>query len=121
MIFLNLNNVEEIVLKDKQLRLKLPDYKYLFDSYDLAMFSTSLKTLAMRCLNDFLKKCIKNDLLVIGEYLKDTVEIVKLNLEPVVLFDSDINYLELALSKDYNCIDVCLYRKENIVKGILWK
>jgi hypothetical protein len=46
---------------------------------------------------------------------------MKLNADPVMLFDSDINDLELLLSNDYNCSDVCIYRKGNQIKGLLWK
>ena len=99
----------------------MPEFKYLFDSYDLAMITISLKSLAMRCLNEFLKKCSLADLKIIGDYLKDEIEIVKLNIDPVLIFEGDIENLEFLLSKDYNCIDICLYRKENIVKGMLWK
>lgn len=121
MIFLNLNNVEEIVFKDKNLRLKLFEYKYLFDSYDLAMFSPSLKSLGMRCLNEFIKKCNNKNLQTLKEHLNDDVEIVRLNLDPVLMFESNIDDLELILSNDYNCSDICIYRKENQIRGMLWK
>ena len=121
MIFLNINNIEEIIFKNKDIRVKLPDFKYLFDAYDLGMFSPSLKSLAMRCLNDFLKKCTKKEIDVLRDFLKDDVEIMKLNADPVMLFDNDINDLELLLSNDYNCSDVCIYRKGNQIKGLLWK
>lgn len=121
MIFLNLNNVEEIIFKDKKLRIKLQEYKYLFDSYDLAMFSPSLKSLGMRCLNEFIKKCNKKDLEILKEYFNDDVEIVRLNLDPVLIFESEVDNLELILSSDYNCSDICIYRKENQIRGMLWK
>lgn len=121
MIFLNINNIEEIVFKDKQLRANLSEFKYLFDAYDLGMFSLSLKSLAMRCLNDFLKKCTQKEIEIIKNYLKDDVEVVKLNSDPVMLVESDISDLELNISNEYNCLDICIYRKDNFVKGILWK
>ena len=121
MIFLDLNNIEDIVFKNKQLRFQLPHFKYLFDSYDLGMFSITLKSLAMRCLNEFIKKCTNDDIKILEEFLKEKIEISKLNVDPVVLFESDLNNLEFNMSVDYNCIDVCLYRNKDQIKGILWK
>lgn len=121
MIYLDLNNVEDIVFKNKELRLKFPHFKYLFDSYDLGMLSISLKSLAMRCLNDFIKKCTSDDVKKLEDFLKEKIEISKLNVDPVVLFKGTLEDLEFNLPEDYNCIDVCLYRNKNEIKGVLWK
>jgi hypothetical protein len=121
MIFLDLNNVEDIVFKNKNLRIQFPHFKYLFDSYDLGMVSISLKSLAMRCLNEFIKKCTDEDIKKLEEFLNDEVEISKLNVDPVLFFDGEKDNLEFELPEDYNCVDICIYRKKDNIKGLLWK
>ena len=121
MIFLSINNIEDVIFNDKKIRPLLPKYKYLFDSFDLSKVSPSLRQLGIRCLNDFLKQIKEDDLKIIENYLNQKVEVNELNLDLVKNIEVDIDYAELELPNFYNCIDFAVYRKKNEVKISLWK
>lgn len=121
MIFLSINNIEDLIFNDKKIRPLLPKYKYLFDSFDLSKVSPSLRQLGVRCLNDFLKQIKQDDLKIIENYLNQKIEISDLNLDLVKNISSDIDCAELELPSFYNCIDIAIYRNKNEVKISLWK
>ena len=95
MIFLSINNIEDLIFTDKKIRGLLPKYKYLFDSFDLSKVSPALRQLGIRCLTDFLKQIKEEDLKIIETYLNQKVEVNQLNLDLVKNIETDINYAEL--------------------------
>jgi hypothetical protein len=121
MIFLSINNIEDLIFTDKKIRGLLPKYKYLFDSFDLSKVSPALRQLGIRCLTDFLKQIKEEDLKIIETYLNQKVEVNQLNLDLVKNIETDINYAELELPEFYNCIDISIYRKKDELKISLWK
>jgi len=121
MIFLNINNIEEIVFTDKKVRELFPSYKYLFDSFDLSKVSPALKQLGVRCFNDFLKKVTKEEIKNLENYLNDSVEVELLNLDLTKNINSNIDEIEFELPNNYNNIDLTIYRKGKDIKVTLWK
>ena len=121
MIFLNINNVEEIIFTDKKAREYFPNYKYLFDSFDLSNVSPSLRQLGVRCLNDFLKKVTIGELKNFEKYIKDSLQIEDLNLDLVKNINGNIDDIEFNLPDNYNNIDLTIYRNGKGVKVTLWK
>lgn len=121
MIFLNINNVEELIFIDKKTREFLPNYKYLFDSFDLSKVSPALKQLGVRCLNDFLKKIKKEDLIPVEKYLNEKIVIEEFNLDLVKNLEGNTENLEFVLPELYNNIDLAIYRKKDEIKVTLWK
>lgn len=121
MIFLNINNVEEIIFTDKKVRELLPDYKYLFDSFDLSKVSTGLKQLGVRCFNDFLKKVSQEQLTQVENYFKNKIKVEFLNLDLIKNINGNIDEVEFYLPEVYNNIDLAVYRKKDEIKITLWK
>ena len=121
MIFLSINNIEDVVFTDKKIRSLLPKYKYLFDSFDVSKMSPALRQLGVKCLNDFLNKLEKEDLNVISNYLNEKVELNQLNLDLTKNINCDIHETEFNLPEIYNCLDLAVYRKKNELKITLWK
>lgn len=121
MIFLNINNVEELIFTDKKVREFLPDYKYLFDSFDLSKVSPALKQLGIRCFNDFLKKIKKDELINVEKYLNQEIKIEDFNLDLIKNLQGNIENLEFIMPENYNNIDLVVYRKKDEVKITLWK
>jgi len=121
MIFLSINNIEELVFTDKKVREVLPSYKYLFDSYDLSKVSPALKQLGIRCFNDFLKKVNQNDLELLSKYLKNEIKVEFINTDCVKNIDCNFDEVEFYLPNNYNNIDLCVYRKGESLNITLWK
>ena len=69
MIEINLNNVEDLVLKDSRLRSMLPDIQSYFDTWFLGQHAAGLRSLASRTKVDLLYALQPQHIAIISKYL----------------------------------------------------
>lgn len=121
MLEINLNNVEELVLKDSRLRSLLPDLQSYFDTWLLGQQVAGLKPLAARTKIDFLYAIQPQHLAVIRKYLGRELSIRTFDFRSVANCNCDIGdtlecldgmeaYSEIVAHRDADSIRITAWR-----------
>lgn len=98
MIEINLNNVEELVLKDSRLRSMLPDLQSYFDTWFLGQQVAGLRPLGSRTKVDILHAIQPQHISIISKYLGDEVSVRSFDSNTVV-------NCECLIDKTLQCLD----------------
>lgn len=121
MLEINLNTVEDLVLKDARLRASLPDLQSYFDTWLLGQHVAGLKSLASRTKVDLLHAIQPQHLAVISKYLGDEVSLRTFDSNTVAnrnctvadalqCLDGLQDYAEIAVSRDGDNIRITAWR-----------
>jgi hypothetical protein len=121
MIEINLNTVEDLILKDSRLRTLLPDLQTYFDTWLLGQHAAGLKSLASRTKVDLLHAIQPQHLATISKYLGDEVSLRT--------FDSNIvANRNCTISDSLECLDglqtyaeIAVYRDGENIKITAWR
>lgn len=113
MILINLQNVEELIFKDRPLRDKFPDLRHIFDPWVLSYRIPFMGQLRQQSLLDFLHQARNEHLQILEQHFKDTVVLDRVDYEVVknIKFDlgcdipsyADLDdFINMAASRDAN-------------------
>ncbi len=117
---INLKNIEEIIFHDKKVQEKLPEYRYLFDQYNLAHRVSGLGQMAKQSVLELLNALDGNHLKKLENHFGETVFVNKLNNKLVDHYDCSIdNYERLCEFSEYG--GIALYRHNNELKFTFWR
>ena len=109
MLVVNLQNVEELIFQDNNVRQLLPELRHLFDQWMLSKRIPSLRSLRLQSFMDLLNGLSADHIAKLEEYFEDGLVIDKLdyhivkNLTLPLEFDPD---KELVDCKGYNSFAV---------------
>lgn len=76
---INLQNIEELILFNHQVRKLLPDFKNQFGQWELSRYSPGLRSLGKKALLDILNGFTDEHIRVLESYFKKRITILKLD------------------------------------------
>ena len=118
---INLQNVEQLIFSDNNLRRLLPEFQALFDSWKVAQMAPALRNLGKRSILDFLQGLQDSHIEILEGYFKEVVTVEKLDYHIVRNISSDIDDAELVLDEFSGFVDVAAYRDENQLYISMWR
>jgi hypothetical protein len=118
---LSIKEVEDFVFSNKIIQSKLEKYKFLFQTYNMALSVPFLHNLKTRTVLEFIDLLDQEDIKIISDTLKKEVQITKPKFSKVKNFNCYIDNLEFLLDDASNYTEVCLSRKGNNIKVLLWR
>jgi hypothetical protein len=121
MIEINLNTVEDLVLKDARLRASLPDLQSYFDTWLLGQHVAGLKSLASRTKVDLLHAIQPQHLAVISKYLGDEVSLRTFDSNVVANRDCHISDALQCLDGLADYAEITVHRKDDNIKITAWR
>ncbi len=117
---LNINNVEDLIFLDRNVRKLLPRHKTFFDQWTLAYITPGMKGLGRRTVFSFLNELSDDDIKVLEGYFKDKVEVTRLNANLVETYKFPLENAKdgldgmmpgnLSLYRDERHLYVCAWR-----------
>lgn len=118
---LSIKEVEDFVFSNKIIQFKLEKYKFLFQTYNMALSVPFLQHLKTRTVLEFIDLLDEEDIKVISDILKKEIQITKPKFSKVKNFACYTENLEFLLDDASNYTEVCLSRKGNNIKVLLWR
>lgn len=79
MVFLNLQNIEELIFFDNTLRTLLSDFRHIFDQWLLSKRVPTLRSLRLRSLMDLMNGLKPEHVRKLEEYFQDSIALDKLD------------------------------------------
>ncbi|RDJ35453.1 MAG: hypothetical protein DWQ19_11600 [Crenarchaeota archaeon] len=120
MLKINLVNIEDTILKNKDLRQKLPELMPYVDIWEFAVRNPSLKGLRKQAALDYLNALGEKQIDVLIDYFNCPVTIDKLDNQVVRNFQSTVENLEEELKK-FQLKNMVCYREGTQVYISSWK
>tara|TARA_Y100000034_G_C6903595_1_gene418670 strand:+ start:1114 stop:1479 length:366 start_codon:yes stop_codon:yes gene_type:complete len=121
MLVLNLQNVEELIFHDKEVRKLLPQYRGNFDQWTLGYTVPALRQLGKRALADFLMSLAPEDVEVLENHFGDLIEVDKLDYHIVQNFDATLEEAECCLAERGGIGNVSVYRDNDRLYISSWR
>lgn len=121
MIEINLNNVEELVLKDSRLRSMLPDLQSYFDTWFLGQHAAGLRSLASRTKVDLLHAIQLQHIAIISKYLGSEVTIRPFDSKTVTNCDCVVVDTLQCLDGLAEYSEIVAYRNGNNIHITAWR
>ena len=118
---MNLQNVEEVIFMDKRVWPVLPEFRHLFDSWNLGTRVTALRNLARRSVMDFLNGLQDEHIVKLSEYFDEPVTVDKLDYHVVRNLDVPLENAVGDLEKCDGFLDLAICRKGSRLYISLWK
>lgn len=117
---INLQNIEEIIFLDKKVQEQLPEYRYLFDQWNLAHRVSGLKQMAKHSALELMNGLGEVQLEKLQKYFGKPVFVNKLNNNLVDHYDCNIDDHErLCEFTEYGGLS--LFRKGDELKFTFWR
>lgn len=120
-LIINLQNIEELLFFNSELQKKLTRHKHLFDTWRLAKRSNVLKSLGTNAISGLLSSLSEEDLKVISDFFKKDVLVDSPSGKSVRNISTNCDFAEFELPKDYNYIDMMIYKNKEKLEVTLWK
>jgi hypothetical protein len=118
MLIINFNNVENLIFRNEEAQILLPEFKHLFDSWKFAIKNPSFRNLGKRSLSDFLNHLTKDNIQILSKYFKSDIRIDKLDYHIVKNVDFDISETNILQDVFSNIV---LFRKNNHLYVSSWR
>jgi hypothetical protein len=114
--------VVEIVFRDKKLQARLPEFRHLFDQWNLSLMTPGLRSLGQRSVLDFLQGIDESHRQVISDYLGEVTDVDK-NLFPhsVRRLEFHVGTAEHDLNKINPGGNVSTYREGDRLYVCFWR
>lgn len=116
---INLKNVEELIFFEKKIHSLLPEFRHLFDQWQMGQRFLGMKTLGQRSVFDFLNSLQEKHIQILEEYFNDTIFVNKTDTRLVINYDSSIDELNLCEFANYK--NFSLYRNKNQMYVTFWR
>jgi hypothetical protein len=117
---INLNNIEDLIFYDKKIHAIFPEFRHLFDQWQLGQMIPSMKTLAQRSVLDLLQSLNQKNITKLEEYFNDAIILEKLDPRITANYNwslEDSN--ELCQFAGY--LDFCLFRNKDNAFISFWR
>jgi ABC-type glycerol-3-phosphate transport system substrate-binding protein len=121
MLFINQQNVEELVFYKPDLSKKLVDKVHLIKTWKFALKNPSLKAMGKTAIKQFLKTLTDEEKQIISNYYNKPIRVDILEDSKLKNFNFDIENAEFCLPNDYNFMDICITRNGKNLGVTLWK
>ena len=121
MLFINQQNVEELIFYKPDLSKKLVDKVHLIKTWKFALKNPSLKSMGKVAIKQFLKTITAEEKQIISNYYNKPVQVDVLEDSKLKNYNFDIDNAEFHFPADYNFLDFCITRSGNNLGVTLWK
>jgi len=111
MLTVNLNNVEEIIFRNKTLRNALPELRGYFDQWNLASQHPFLKAMGKQATIDLLNALNEKHTKILESHFGMSVTVDKLNNRAFTSFQWEIDKAEYELNQLNDMAQISAYRK----------
>lgn len=115
---INLQNIEEIIFYNKKIQSLFPEFKHLFDQWNLSKRIITLQSLGKRTIIDLLNSLNKDHINKLENYFNDKIFLDKINGNTVYNIYADINNIENNFSEFK---DFCITRNKDKLGITLWR
>lgn len=119
-MIINLQNIEEIIFFDKKIQSLFPEFRHLFDQWQLGKRVSEMSNLGQRSIIELLNSLEEKQILKLREYFGDIIIIDKINHKIVEFYDFNLED-ENVLCKYTGYRDFCLHRDKDTVNVSLWR
>lgn len=117
---INLKNIEQNIFMNKEIRALLPEFKYIFDQWEMSYRIPGLQILGKKSLADLLNALQPIHLDKIRNFLNEEIELNKLNHKVVDhYYFNTTDEEQLCKFSEYK--DFCLYRKGDDIQVTFWR
>jgi len=118
---LSIKEVEDFVFSNKIIQSRLEKYKFLFQTYNMAISVPFLSNLKTRTILEFIDLLQPEDIKVISEVLQRDITVTKPHFAKIKSFGCYTDNREFFLEDASNYTDICLSRKGDKIKVLLWR
>jgi len=119
---LNLNNVEELIFRDKDCQNLLPEFKGCFSQWRFAVTTPGFRALGKRTLIDFLNDLTSEHIMVLCKYFGTReMTVDKLNYHTILNYEFDLEGLDTELNRVESFQNFSLSRDESRVYISFWR
>jgi len=120
MLTINLQNIEDLVLLDKNLQRQLPEYRHLFEQWKLAQYTPALRPMGRKAMLDLLNS-LDNHTVVLSKYFSTSVTIDKLDYHLVKNYDFPLEGIENEIDKVVGYANFSAYRNKDHIYISFWR
>ena len=121
MLALNLNNIEEIIFRNKAIQGRMPEFKSYFAQWNMSRQHAYLKAIGKQAAIDLLNALNDHHITVLEKHFGMTVTIDKLNNRAINNCKFKIDEAEQELNKLNEMAQVSAYRKGDQLYISLWR
>ncbi len=121
MLEINLNNIEDLVLKDARLRSLMPDLQGYFDTWFTGQYLTGSRTLASRSKLELLQAIHSQHLAIISKYLDQEVSIRTFDSNVVTNRECNVEDTLICLDGLAEYSEIVVYRHDDKVHLTAWR
>ena len=117
---INIQNIEEIIFLDKKAQEHLPEFRYLFDQFNLAHRASGLGQMAKHSAMELLNKIAETHLVRLEEHFGEPVFVNRLNNKLVDHYDCSVDdHGRLCEFSEYG--GMALHRNMDELKFTFWR
>lgn len=119
MLILNLNNVEELIFYDPNIKKILPEFADLVTQWSFAKQNVGFRQLVKRSIIAFLDQLTDTHLDILSKYFGQKIAIDKLDHHIVKHVDVFIDDAELGINTDG--FEFAMHRKDGMLHITFWR
>jgi hypothetical protein len=117
---INLNNIEELIFFDKKAQALFPEFRHLFDQWQLGQRIPGMKTLGQRSILELLQLFDQNDIIKLEDYFGDKIMLERLDHHIVANYSWSLeDQNELCQFVGYR--DFCISRNKDNASITFWR
>jgi hypothetical protein len=123
MIYLNIGNIEELILKNSKVTSAFPELRHLFDKWLLSYRIPALSSMRKQTLMDYLNSLDGSHVEKLARLFGDMVFIEKLDHHIVrnLDFSTESDTIEIELTKYESYTNIALSRSANQIYITMWR
>ena len=119
MIILNINNVEDLIFYDSNIKKLLPEFTDMFRQWAFTKEYVGFRQLTKRTICDFLEALQESDIVILERYFGTKVSIDKMDYRTVKNVELDPDYAELEIQEDG--FNFSIYRNKDRLYATFWR
>lgn len=118
MLVINLQNIEDLILRNNELRLQFPDLRHVIDQWMLSQRLPALRSLRLRSLMDLMNLFREEHIIKLEKFFKDTVALDKIDYHIIKNETMSVDSVEL---EDNGFANFAISRNKDSLKITFWK
>ena len=116
---INIKNIEEQIFFDKKIHKLFPEFRHLFDQWQLSKQFPGFGNLGNRSVLDLLNSIEEKHLRILEEYFGTTILLNKIDSRIVRHYQSELNNSELCEFSGYK--EFCIHRDKDKINISFWR
>lgn len=117
---INLKNIEELIFFNKEIQQLFPEFRHLFDQWQLGQRIPGMKTLGQRSILELLDSLDYDKISKLEKYFEDLVIVEKMDHKLVSNYEWNLDE-DNELCEFLGFREFCLSRNANKIKISFWR